>query len=102
MNSGGVWESLHDSIKCRKLIETMDETSKFIPRKFKNLVASRITHHANYLLQDAATKGTRLLKASIFLIRLNTKNLNIVALCLRYNFNFIRMKLGKLKSLCFD
>ena len=97
VDSGGVWESLHDSLKCRKLIETMDETSKFIPNKYKKLVAARITHHADYLLQDASTNGSRLIKTSIFLLKLHLRNLSLATLCCKYIFNFTRVKLGRFK-----
>jgi glycosyltransferase involved in cell wall biosynthesis len=97
VDSGGVWESLHDSLKCRKLIETMDETSKFIPHKYKKLVAARVTHHADYLLQNVSTNGRDLFKTSMFLLKLHLRNRNLTILCLKYILNFIRVKLGSLK-----
>lgn len=97
MDSGGVWGSLHDHLKCRKLIETMDETSKFIPKNFKVLVENRINHHAGYLLQNVATNGRDLFKTSIFFIKLHLRNRHLAILCLKYILNFIRVKLGSLK-----
>ena len=97
VDSGGVWESLHDSLKCRKLIETMDETSKFIPHKYKKLVAARVTHHADYLLQNVSTNGRDLFKTSMFLLKLHLRNRHLTILCLKYIHNFIRVKLGSLK-----
>ena len=97
VDSEGVWESLHDSLKCRKLIETMDETAKLIPFKYKKLVANRITHHADYLLQNVSTNGRDLFKTSMFLLKLHLRNRNLTILCLKYILNFIRVKLGSLK-----
>ena len=97
VDSGGVWESLHDSLKCRKLIETMDETAKLIPFKYKKLVANRINHHADYLLQNVSTNGPRLIKTSIILLKLHLRNLGMATLCCKYIFNFTRVKLGRLK-----
>ena len=97
VDSGGVWESLHDSLKCRKLIETIDETAKLIPFKYKKLIANRINHHADYLLQSVATNGRDLFKISIFLLNLHLRNLAMATLCCKYIFNFTRVKLGRLK-----
>ena len=97
VDSGGVWESLHDILKCRKLIETMDETAKLIPFEYKKLVANRINHHADYLLQNVATNGRDLFKTTIFLLRLHTRNRHITFLCLKYIINLTKIKLGRLK-----
>ena len=98
VDSGGVWESLHDSLKCKKLIETMDETSKFIPKKYKELVANRISYHADYLLKNVSTNGQRLIITSLFLLKLHLRNRNIAVICLKYNLNYLRVKLGQIKS----
>jgi len=97
-DSEGVWESLHDSLKCRKLIETMDETAKLIPFKYKKLVANRINHHVDYLLLNVATNGPKLIKTTIFLLGLHVRNRHITILCLKYIINLTRIKLGRLKS----
>ena len=96
-DSEGIWESLHDSLKCRKLIETMDETSKFIPHKYKKLVAARIIHHADYLLLNVATNGRDLFKTSMFLLKLHLRNIRLVSLCFQYLLNYSKVKLGRFK-----
>ena len=98
LDSGGVWESLHDIMKCRKLIETMDETAKFIPKYCKELVSNRIHYHADYLLQDVATNIRGLINTTIFLMKLQLRNRHLAILCLKYFSNIIRVKLGSLKT----
>ncbi len=82
-NSGGVWTSLKDEIKCAKLIDTLNATSDYIPKKYRKLISYRIVHHAEFYLDSNQKTFKDLIRATIYLLSLRCRSWELIKLIIR-------------------
>ena len=90
LNSGGMWSSLKDEIKCKKLIDTLNATATYIPKKYKVIIARRIAQHAEFYLQSNQKTFYELLCASMYLLSLHCRSWTIISLIARMFISKIR------------